>query len=123
MTTYRQVSGNISCRAPSHQSRHAFARLLYSLVQLPRRLQCPEPVAVDTFCYDRATHSELRLTEWSCADDGCSAVFDCHPLLGERASESFGLTLAVIVVLIVVVLIAERRATAARLEALRNKLR
>lgn len=123
----------IAC-APHNASRHALERFLVGLVQLPRRLNCPgddEPQPGD-YCYDESTHTELRLVDWRCeADDGgtdgggggCVALFDCHPFLGERVLASFGLTLLVIALLVCVVLLAERRATAARLAALRNKLR
>jgi hypothetical protein len=127
-----RLLNTIAC-APHNASRHALERFLVGLVQLPRRLNCPDEPQPGDYCYDESTHTELRMIDWRCEDDdtdggisgsgGCVALFDCHPFLGERVLASFGLTLLVIALLVCVVLLAERRATAARLAALRNKLR
>jgi hypothetical protein len=121
----RQLSNIVCAPHNASSSRHAFQRLLVGLVQLPRRLNCPDEPEPGDYCYDAATHTELRLVDWRCEseEEGCLATFDCHPLLGERVLASFGLTLLVIALLVCVVVLAERRATAARLEALRSKLR
>jgi hypothetical protein len=120
----RQLGADeMSCRHAANQSRHALSRIINGFVQPPRRMQCAEPVAVGSFCYDRASHTELRVSAWNCTDGRCMAVFDCGALIDERVWQGLGLTLLVVFALVAAIVFAERRATAARLEALRNKLR